>query len=165
MAFALPVTEFVLIIACRRKTRASETSERSLREEARSLPRGREVRWVGETPRIHEYLAASDLVVLPATSLFGKTDHPLVLLEAMAHGVPPVVSEAAPIVELVDSGGAVSCPAVGEALAECVSALLADSERRRQIGVRGREYVEREHAAVPVAARYEALYERVWRAR
>jgi glycosyltransferase involved in cell wall biosynthesis len=54
------------------------------------------------------------------------------------------------------------CPIVrcdDASLAERLAALLEDSARRRELGLAGREYAEREHAARGIARRLVALYE------
>ena len=157
---SLSIPEFVLVMACRRKGPRSEEAERRLRARVHEAP-GRRVIWFGDTPKIQELLAASDLVVMPAETVVAKTDHPLVLLESLMHGTPVVVSDRPPLAELVDSGGAVATELTVDALAERVESLLADSDGREAMGRQGQRYVERVHRAETVAKRYEAVYERV----
>ena len=161
LAKSLSIPKFTVAMACRHKTSESPHIEQRLRERLGDLPAGRDVRWFGETHHIHELLAASDVTLLPASSLVAKTDHPLVLLESLLHRTPVVVSDAPTLAELVESGGALAADRSGAGLVREVEALLSNEARRRSMGERGRSYVERNHGVEPVATRYEALYERV----
>lgn len=88
--------------------------------------------------------------------LLGRTDAfvmasfaegvPVVLMEAMAAGVPVVATQIAGIPELVEHGvcGFLVPPGDAGVLAERVEQLLVDSELREAFGRRGREKVARE---------------------
>ena len=88
--------------------------------------------------------------------LLGRTDAfvmasfaegvPVVLMEAMAAGVPVVATRIAGIPELVEDGvsGFLVPPGDAQALAEKVDLLLRDPVVRTSMGARGREKVERE---------------------
>lgn len=83
--------------------------------------------------------AAATVFVLP--SHFDA--YPLVLLEAMAQGLPCVVTPTCGVPEMVDEGTATTVP-VGdpERLAAALVDLLRDPVRAAQMGQRGRERVE-----------------------
>lgn len=84
----------------------------------------------------------ADLFVLPAltSSHFGI---PNVLLEAMAMEIPVIVTDLPAIGELIDSSdtGVVVPHHDPETLASAIEALLADPERRRILGKKGRDRV------------------------
>lgn len=119
---------------------------------------GARVRFMGTLPR-HDVLAAyreADVFALASDfEGFG-----LVLLEAMAAGLPFVSTSAGAAPELARSGGGVVVGA--DALGGEIQSLLADPERRRRLGEKGR-------AAAPlydwdrIAERYLTLFEEVMR--
>jgi len=65
------------------------------------------------------------------------------VLEAMACGTPVVCARASSLPEIVGTAGALVDPHDELALARSLAALLADEERRRQLGRRGREQAAR----------------------
>jgi phosphatidylinositol alpha-1,6-mannosyltransferase len=153
------------VFACRIKQPASLVEEARIRSLlAASGALGR-VRMLREVADVQDLLRACDLCVLPAESLYAKMDLPLVLLEAMALGVPVVVSSAPPLVEILhgDVGVAVS-PQDAAELAAAIRLLLATPDRLRQLGENARAEVEARYAIHHVARQYEDLYQELIRA-
>jgi len=116
----------------------------ALRARAAELGLGAAVTFLGELPDDEavrrEYLAA-DVFCLPSLQEgFG-----IVLLEAMAAGLPIVATRAAAIPEVVPDGeaGLLVPPSDPEALAEALDRLLSDPDLRRRLGEAGRRHVER----------------------
>lgn len=105
-----------LVIAARAKTERSRTIERTLRARIERSPalQGR-VRILGEVASLLPWILGAAAVVLPARDTFAKIDHPRVLLEAIALGVPIVVGPAPSIAELVREGDGGKGDADGEA--------------------------------------------------
>jgi glycosyltransferase involved in cell wall biosynthesis len=70
----------------------------------------------------------------------------LVLLEAMAHGIPCVGTEVQAIPEILDHGhaGLLVAPGDPEALGRALVALLTDNHLASRLGAAGRRFVERE---------------------
>jgi glycosyltransferase involved in cell wall biosynthesis len=104
-------------------------------------------------------LAEADLFVLPSY----QENFGLAVAEAMAAGLPVIVSDQvalAPDIETAGAGLVVPCDA-SDALAAAVLALAADDKRRRAMGDRGRALVEREFAWDRVAREVVRLYETV----
>jgi len=98
--------DLLTVFAYRRKTaRAAEVAERL----SARLP-GASTRFVQNAPNILALLAGAAAVVFPVDDLWGKVDLPIVLLEAMALGVPVVVLDQGP---LCDLGGVVKVPNLG----------------------------------------------------
>jgi phosphatidylinositol alpha-1,6-mannosyltransferase len=156
----LEQTRFVF--ACRIKQAASLAEEariRTLLHEARVLDR---VRMLREVSDMEGLLAATDLVVLPADSLYAKMDLPLVLLEAMARQVPIVVAAEPPLDELLaGETGAGVAPRDARALAAAIRALLEDEGRRRALGENARRATLERYAIERVSALHEDLYQRL----
>jgi glycosyltransferase involved in cell wall biosynthesis len=75
--------------------------------------------------------------------------------EAMAHGIPCVGTTVQSIPELLDHGaaGLLVPPGDAVALADALLRLLRDEQLARDLGARGREYVERTQSWDLVAAR------------
>jgi len=117
------------------------------RIEQRALARGlNNVRFLGQQPRerIPAYIAGAEicLVMLKKTELF-KTVIPTKLLEYMSCEKPVIVAvdgQARDIAEEAGAGMFVE-PEDSSGLAEAIQGLAADPERRRRMGMNGREYV------------------------
>ena len=111
------------------------------------------VRFVGRLP--HDELLSLyrrgeiGMVVLPSVNL-GDGVHegiPISLVEAMAHRVPVISTEAGGTPELLAGGCGMLVPAANpEALAGSIERVLLDSELRRTLSVAGRRRVEEEYA-------------------
>jgi colanic acid/amylovoran biosynthesis glycosyltransferase len=80
---------------------------------------------------------------------------PIVLMEALATGVPVLASDISGIPELVEDGhtGLLAAPRDAEALARALRRLHDEPELRRQLGLAGRERVVREFDAHANAGR------------
>jgi glycosyltransferase involved in cell wall biosynthesis len=118
---------------------------------------------------MEQLIGASDLVVLPLETMHDKLDIPITLLEAMAAGKPAIVSDLAPMNELVVGGGdgpvrggdvgfAVP-PGDAAALAEAMVALLVDGGLRHDMARRGQTLVRDRFDIRQMARRYEELYQ------
>jgi glycosyltransferase involved in cell wall biosynthesis len=85
---------------------------------------------------------------------------PMSVLECMAYGVPPILSDIPPHRELVDGLADYDMlfpPRDPEALAERMARALADPERMRRLGDAARARVRREHDWGAVADRTEGV--------
>jgi colanic acid/amylovoran biosynthesis glycosyltransferase len=95
-----------------------------------------------------EHLRAADVLVAPSvpTSEGKREGIPVVLMEAMASGIPVVASAISGIPELVEDGvsGLLVPPRDARAVAEAVRRLLDDAPLRQQFGAAGRQKVVRE---------------------
>lgn len=93
-------------------------------------------------------LAASDVLVAPSVPTRGgkREGIPVVLMEAMASGLPVVASRLSGIPELVTHGvsGLLVPPGDDAALADALGTLAADSDLRARLGAAGRDTVIRE---------------------
>jgi glycosyltransferase involved in cell wall biosynthesis len=86
-------------------------------------------------------------------------------LEAMAMGLPLVISGVGGIPELVEDerSGYLIAPRDGQGLRRALEALVGDPERARGMGLRGRALVEQRFDARLTADRLMALLDRVAR--
>src|SRR5262249_47550975 len=112
----------------------------ALRQLASRLSVDAHVSFLGVRPDVPELLQAADVLAVPSVHEgFG-----LVLIEAMATGLPVVASRTGPIPEIVDDGVSGLLVPVREppALAESILALLTDESRRLGMGRQGRREAE-----------------------
>lgn len=118
------------------------------------------VEFVGWLPfeRIPAEIQSADIFVLPSI-IEGM---PLVLLQAMACGLPVLATEVSGTIDLVEPGkNGLLVPAQDAmALAEALTLLLADQSLRNQMGKRSRE-IARTMDWSEIASSYYALYQSV----
>jgi glycosyltransferase involved in cell wall biosynthesis len=126
--------------------------------EATRLGLERRIHFLGGTDGPERLLGDADLLVLPTW----EDPWGMVVIEAMAAGVPVVVSETAGAARIVEEAGAgIVVPAgSSDALARALAELTADRERAGRLGERGRAAAERFGLQAFGDAVY-AAYERV----
>jgi len=154
--------DVMLVLACRMKTAEAKERERSVQESARAAGLADRIIYLNEVDEMGDLLGLATVAALPVTSTYRKMDIPLVLLEAMAFGVPVVVSESEPIRETVQRGGGLTVPpGEAEALGATIGSLLADETRRKRIGSEGISAVERFWHIRRTASSYEDVYDQL----
>ena len=133
----------------------------SYRALAAELGIGEDVFFTGRCERVGDLLALSDVCVL-SSKAEGFSNS---ILEYMAAGRPPVVTDVGGAREAVTEGetGHIVAPGDEEALAARVAALLRDPEGARLMGERARRVVEQKFSCGAQLARVEGLYERLLR--
>lgn len=112
------------------------------------------VRVLGQRTDADRLISAADVVVLP-TDWEGL---PISLLEAMAAGVPVIVSRVGGVVETLGEALHLVEPGSAAALAAALSELLGDEVRRESLGRRGRALVAQRFAPERMLAGYDDLY-------
>ncbi|MBN8547699.1 MAG: glycosyltransferase family 4 protein [Deltaproteobacteria bacterium] len=126
-------------------------NEGEMLEKLRQQAEGTNTRFLTNIPRADTVAAfkSADLF------LFGSRVEaaPLVILEAMAAGLPFVSTDCGNVREL--SGGAVCIP---EDMADFTQRLLEDAPARRDFGSKGRKEFEERFTLKAVVDRYESLY-------
>lgn len=123
---------------------------------------GNLITFVGQIPneKVPEYMAASNVFVLPSLS----EGFPLVSLEAMACGLPIVVSRVCGLPEIVEDGknGFLVESGNPEQIAEKVLLLLEDDELRERMSRNNKEKVK-DYTWEGVIGRLERIYEAIGR--
>jgi glycosyltransferase involved in cell wall biosynthesis len=138
-----------------------------LTDRARRKGVAERVRLVGAVTQdeVAGYLAAADVAVVPSVrDEAGNVDGlPNVVMESLASGTPLVTTAAGGIGAVVtDRETALVVPERDtRAIAEAVDQLLRHPERRTALGRAAREDVVARHGWSRVAARFEAIYDRV----
>lgn len=116
-------------------------------------------RLLGNITDLATLLQAADLFVLPSA----WEGLPLVLLEAMASGLPVVATAIEGVSEVVTDGesGLLVPPGDSGALASALTSLLADPVKRESLGAAGRQVVARDHSFESTVQRLDSLYRRI----
>jgi len=125
-------------------------------QETDRLKLRRDVRFFGKVDNVADILRGSDLFLLPSeTESFG-----LAALEAMACAVPVLASAVGGLPEVVVDGetGLLTSPDDPAALAEAVTTLLADPDRRARMGCTARAQALARFESATIAAQTLELY-------
>lgn len=146
----------VLAMRAHRGQNAAAENERLLRLARSEGLAGVEI--LGEVDDIPALIARSAVVLMTPSSLAGKADIPLVVLEALATGRPVVVSE---LPEFEALGAGVTRVPVGshDAAGAAVAHLLSDPSGWEQRAHDGRALVERRFSERAMAEQYAQLYD------
>jgi glycosyltransferase involved in cell wall biosynthesis len=114
----------------------------ALESRVRSAGIGEKVRFVGRVSNdvVAEYMAAADVFVLPSLS----EGFPLVVLEAMASGLPIVAADTRGLSEIIEPGwnGLLASPGDVNDLANQLRTIIQKDSLREFIGNRNRETVD-----------------------
>ena len=149
----------VVVFAYRNKTPLASDRARELRHALR----GERVRITDRVSSMHALLATSSIVIFPVDDLWGKVDQPIVLLEALALGVPCVVLDHGPLRDLEGATKVLSIDT--SAWLDAVTALITSGPLRTQAVAAGRSAVSTVYASGVVARAYEAIYLRALKRR
>lgn len=125
-------------------------------EEARALGLGDSVLFAGEADP-QPWYATFDALVLTSVS----EAQPLVLLEAMAAGVPVVSTAVGGCPELLAGAGLLTPVGDPRATARAVTRLLSDRDLHAALAAAGKARAHAAHGVERMAAQYEALYRSV----
>jgi glycosyltransferase involved in cell wall biosynthesis len=112
---------------------------------------------------LQQFLPVLDLAVLSSFT----EGLPVVLLEALAAGVPAVATAVGGTPEVIDDGihGYLVPPGDPQALARRILDCLRDDAARRAMGARGRQRVCEQFTFATQSVQYQRLFERLARAR
>ncbi|MCW5699150.1 MAG: glycosyltransferase [Rhodospirillales bacterium] len=134
--------------------------EREIRALSETLGLGNRIQWTGFTSDVDSEFARMDIFVLP--SLFGE-GNPMVIIEAMANGVPVIATRLGGIPDVVRNGidGCLVAPGDDRALADAIRAGVTG--QMDLVQMRESAY-ERRHALLSAGAMAHAVagvYEKV----
>jgi glycosyltransferase involved in cell wall biosynthesis len=115
------------------------------------------VSWLGYRDNIPQIWANSNLAVLPS---FYREGVPRSLMEAAACGRALIAADMPGCREIVQHGknGLLVPPRDAEALADAIEQLVNDPDKRRRMGLTGRQLVEQDFAETHVITETLALY-------
>jgi glycosyltransferase involved in cell wall biosynthesis len=122
--------------------------------------------FTGRVPsaRVRDYHAVLDVFVVPRTpDRVCQLVTPLKPVEAMASGLPVVVSSVRALAEIVQDGetGLLFPPLDAGALADQLQQLMSRADLGAKLGSRARDWVARDRTWAHNAARYRAAYQRL----
>jgi glycosyltransferase involved in cell wall biosynthesis len=133
----------------------------ALRKQADAGAAASHIRFLGEVAYADSLrlIGQATMLVLPSKA----EGCPNVVLEAMALGVPVVVSDGPGLLDLVEDGvtGEVFRDSSLAKLQECMTKLAHSAQLRESYGRAGRGYVEKEHRSEAITDAYEEVYRRL----
>lgn len=117
------------------------------------------VLFLGKQENVSDLLSISDLKLLPSE----KESFGLVLLEAMACGVPSIGTNIGGIPEVIDHGETGYIAELGnvEQMAHYAIRMLSDDIVMNEMSGKARSIVQEKFASTTILEQYEALYEQV----
>jgi 1,2-diacylglycerol 3-alpha-glucosyltransferase len=156
------VAGFAKLSACRPQALLVLVGEGPCREDLRSatgsLASEGRVRFTGAVPpsAVHEWVQAADVFAL-VSSLEGL---PVSLIEAMATGLPVVVSDIPANLQLVEQGieGIVVETRNADAIGAALNSILSDPAARSRMGIAGRTRIAARFSTQHVTGMYESLF-------
>lgn len=157
LARHLGAQEATFVFACRAKTPRAAEAEAEIRARVVALGLAPRVRYLGEVKDMPALLASASVVAFPVDDLYGKVDVPLVLLEALALGVPMVVATGGPLEALLPAAVGVS-PGDEDELGAAILRLLSDEGERRSRAEEGARMYASRFTPDVVAKAHDALY-------
>lgn len=118
-----------------------------------------QVDFLGMTGKVFEYLQKADIFILPSRA----EGHSNALLEAMAAGLPVVVSDIPANLDVIENKRNGLTFAAGDpaSLAHAVTLFVDDVELREHLGQSARETIESQYSLSSIADRYISLYQDV----
>ena len=147
-----------LVFACRIKTEAAREIQAKIKKQLAYLKN--RVHFINEVDDMPAFVGTADLVVLPADNLYAKMDVPLVLLEAMSQEVPVVIADAAPLNELLETGGILAVPpGDSDRLGGAVSDILTNKNMHLSLAKAGAQAVKDNFSAKNMARQIENFYD------
>lgn len=139
---------------------------RQLEVQARLLGVAAQVTWLGAVSpaNMHQVMTRSSAVVVPSlTGSRSAEGTPMVLLEALACGIPVIASNSGGMPDIIEDGVTGLLVPAGDsgALAIRLRMLAEDGSLRQRLGKQGREYFGRFHSPTVAASVYTGIYQQV----
>jgi glycosyltransferase involved in cell wall biosynthesis len=166
------VPNAIVIFACRLRNSSDKAQENLLQAAVKKIGLDQAVRFYNTVDDMHALIGASDITVLPLENMRNKIDLPTTLIETLAAAKPILISDMAPMNELITGGspivdgvherknhvGIAVPPGDADALAEAMVELLVQPDLRVRMGIDGQAYVRQNFDICKVAKQYERLY-------
>jgi glycosyltransferase involved in cell wall biosynthesis len=137
--------------------------QEALESQAQTLGLSSRIDWLGPLPReaVTALWADTDAVVAPSRSTPAWVEPSgSIVLEAMAHGVAPVVSRCGALPDVVGDGGMIVAEEDRDALSRAMQGLVADPGLARSIGAAARQRVLEQYGDAAVAERMAGLWKK-----
>ena len=117
------------------------------------------MRWRGRSSGPDHAFAEIDVLCVPS----GFEAFPLVMVEAMARGVPVMAAVSGAIPEMLDDGraGVIVDPLTVEAWTDACEAVIRDPAGTAALGVAGRERAMANYTATAMTDQYQRAFSRV----
>lgn len=119
-----------------------------------------QVHFLGEVSDFAALLKTSNILFYPVKNMEGKIDTPLVILEAMASGLPVVTNDLPPLNEIFGSTNR-SCLVDDDTLIERLFVLVGDQTLRKYEGDLMQSIVKKNYNLSKMIESYEEIYERL----
>jgi glycosyltransferase involved in cell wall biosynthesis len=128
-----------------------------MRELAASLGLAERVHFLGNRRDVPDLLGAMDIFVLPSHS----EGVSLAVLEAMAAGLPVIVSEVGGLPEIVrhEENGLLIPPKDPEALAKSLAQLLDSPDLAKRLGAKAREHIQEKYSLEQMSRAVNEAYD------
>lgn len=128
----------------------------ALEDMAVSLHVADQVVFIGFKSNIDDWLTAIDILVLPSLT----EGSPMILLEAMSHGVPCIASAVGDIPQVIDSGidGLLVAPGNPKELSDAISSLCTDKEKREDLSINAKQKISLKYNITNWTAKIENVY-------
>ncbi len=160
--------ESKIVFACRIRSKYDREREKLAHKMLHEAGYTQSILFYNTFADMKTLIGASDLVVLPLQTMQDKLDIPTTLLEAMAAAKPIIISDIAPMNELVPTDGKLD-ERVGftfptgdaQALARQTVQLIRDDALRQRIGQNAQAFVLSDYDIQKVARQYLKLYREV----
>lgn len=105
-------------------------------------------------------LSACDIFLYPVSSMVGKIDIPLTILEAMATELPIILSDVEPLAEIFKSNAGFIVPPEDEiGYVQAILKLSKNASLRTEMGYAARKIVENHYNLKSMIEAYEKLYD------
>ena len=159
------IPDVQILFACRLRSQKDRLSEQAFRQGIAQQGLERNVHYFNTVNDMRLLIGASDLTLLPLETMQDKVDIPITLLESLAAGVPVILSDLAPMNELIspltrqgETAGLTIPPGDAETLAQSVVNLLNDIQIRNRLAQNGQTLVRKEYNLQHTAAQYNRIY-------
>lgn len=147
------------IFACRIKSSRDKKIEQRVKNELRQNNLSDHVIFLNTVTDMPTLINLSHVCILPAREMSGKFDLPLILIEALACAKPIIVTDIAPMNEIIQGNvGRKIDPGNFRALAQSIRELLANEAEYKKISDSCRKLAEEKFDIKKIANKYAEIY-------